>query len=318
MIVAIDLGGSKCAIALGQPDGTVLARARFATRPDRGPEVVIAEMIATVNQLREQVAGTLFRINVASVGPFDPVSGHLLSPPNFPGWDAVPLRHRLQEAFGVGVGIENDANAAAWGEFKLGAGRGSNAMLYVTVSTGIGCGLVLNGRLWRGFRSGAGELGHQTVMPFGGPSCGCGNEGCLEALASGTAIVRAAAERLDHVRTPELWRLCRGDRQALRATDVAVAAAAGEPEARRIWETAVTWLGVGLANAINIVSPDCLIIGGGVAHAGDALIAPLRLALRQRVRLMPIDRMELRTATLGDDAGLMGALVLPEPEVDSF
>ncbi len=189
--IGVDVGGTKIAAARVEPDGSLSRRFRADTRADEGPDGVIERICQGIEQVmgEEKVEG----IGIACPGPLDARTGVVLSPPNLPGWDRIPLKDRLEERFGVPVRVENDANAAAWGEYLLGAGRGADPMVYITVSTGIGGGIVLDGRLYRGADTFAGEIGHTIVDPGGAP-CSCGRRGCLEALASGTAIARAAAE----------------------------------------------------------------------------------------------------------------------------
>ncbi|HEY9723520.1 MAG TPA: ROK family protein [Oscillatoriaceae cyanobacterium] len=302
MIGAIDLGGTKVALGVADDDGRLLASTRFATRPERGPEAVVAEMAEQLMRLAE--GQPLGRVGVGSVGPLDLESGTILSPPNFPGWARVPLRKMLTEALGVPVVVDNDANVAALAEYRFGAGQGARSLVYATISTGIGGGLVIEGRLLRGLGGGAGEFGHQTLEPDG-PLCGCGNFGCLEALASGTAIARAARET-DSARLLELA----GDWDSLHAGHVAQAAAEGDPAVARVWRQAIDYLALGLGNVITTIAPDVLVLGGGVSAIGEPLVAALREALAVRVHMVPIERLAIRLSALGGDVGLYGAVAL--------
>jgi glucokinase len=211
-----------------------------------------------------------------------------------PGWEGAPLADRLEATFGVSATVANDADAAALAEYRYGAGRGVRHMLYLTVSTGIGGGVIIDGRLHRGERAWAGEVGHMTLDP-NGPDCPCGRNGCLESLASGLSIARAMRERF-------------GDAtHQVTAQDVASAAAAGDPIARDVWDTAMNWLGIGIASAANLLNPGCVVIGGGLTRAGELLFAPVRQIVAQRA----LDqRLVVLPAALGDDVGIIGGAAL--------
>ncbi|MEW9032947.1 MAG: ROK family protein [Planifilum fimeticola] len=302
--IGVDVGGTKIAAARVEPDGSLSRRFRTDTRAAEGPANVIERICQGIEQVmgEESVEG----IGIACPGPLNARTGVVLSPPNLPGWDRVPLKDRLEERFGVPVRVENDANAAAWGEYLMGAGRGSDPMIYITVSTGIGGGMVLDGRLYRGADTYAGEIGHTIVDPGGAP-CGCGRRGCLEAMASGTAIARAGAEavRKGNRRIREL-----SGGSAPRAEHVFAAYREGDEDASRIISETVRYLAIGISNIIHLFNPRTIVIGGGVARAGDVLFA----SLRERVRacLMPsfAETFELLPAKLGEDAGVIGAAAL--------
>lgn len=308
MIAAIDIGGTKIGIGLATPDGRLVAQDRFATHPERGPMVVIGQLIERLRLFAAEHQAELTAVGVGSVGPLDIEKGEIHEPPNFPGWQHVPIRAKLEQAFRVPVVVDNDANAAALAEYRFGAGRGATIMVYATISTGIGGGLVVNGALLHGLGGGAGEFGHATIRPDG-PLCGCGNRGCLEALASGTAIVKRALEGRSDGRARAILDLA-GSAEALHAGHVAEAAEAGDPFASLIWAEAIEALAIGLGNVVTTLAPDKLILGGGVANAGDRLLEPLKAAMATRVRMVPVDRLELRIAEHLHAAGLMGAVAL--------
>ncbi|MFO7290549.1 MAG: ROK family protein [Bacillota bacterium] len=301
--IGVDVGGTKIAAARVEPDGSLSRRFRADTRADEGPDGVIERICQGIEQVmgEEKVEG----IGIACPGPLDARTGVVLSPPNLPGWDRIPLKDRLEERFGVPVRVENDANAAAWGEYLLGAGRGADPMVYITVSTGIGGGIVLDGRLYRGADTFAGEIGHTIVDPGGAP-CSCGRRGCLEALASGTAIARAAAEAVRKGNR----RIREAGGSEPRAEHVFAAYRDGDEDASRIVREAVRHLAIGISNIVHLFNPRAVVIGGGVARAGDALFAPLRE--RIRAFLMPsfAGTFELLPAKLGEDAGVVGAAAL--------
>ena len=306
---AIDIGGTKIAVGLADAAGRLLAHDRFLTLPERGPEVVLAETAERLRGLARAHGATLAAVGVGCVGPLDPIAGVLLSPPNFPGWSHVPVKAALARALGTPVAIDNDANVAALAEFRRGAGQGARLLVYATISTGIGGGIVVEGRLLHGLGGAAGEFGHQTVRPDG-PLCGCGNRGCLEALASGTAIARRAREAVAAGGGRAMLAAAGGTPAALHAGHVADAARAGDAEAAAIWDAAMADLAIGLGNVVTTLAPDRLVLGGGVTRAGDQLLGPLRAGLARRVRMVPVAALDLRLAALGDEAGLVGAAAL--------
>lgn len=309
MIGAIDIGGTKIGIGLATLEGRLVAQERFPTQPERGPLVVIGQLIERLRLFAAEHGAELRAVGVGTVGPLDFEKGEIHEPPNFPGWRHVPIRAKLEQAFRVPVVVDNDANAAALAEYRFGAGLGSTIMVYATVSTGIGGGLVVRGELLHGLGGGAGEFGHATLQPDG-PLCGCGNRGCLEALASGTAIVKRALEGLSDGRAAAILALAGGEREKLHAGHVAEAAEAGDLFARAIWDDAIDALAIGLGNVVTTLAPDRLVLGGGVVNAGDRLLVPLKAAMARRVRLVPIDRLDIRAAEHLHEAGLMGAVAL--------
>ncbi|MDB5096654.1 MAG: glucokinase [Cyanobacteria bacterium RYN_339] len=307
MIGAVDVGGTKIVVGVADQDGRLLAQDRFATLPERGPNVVIGEVIAMLNALARGQGEALTAVGVGCVGPLDLPNGAIMNPPNFPGWSYVPLRQPLEKALGVPVRLDNDANAAALAEYRLGAGRGAEIMVYTTISTGIGGGIVVDGRLLHGVGGGAGEFGHQTIRADG-PRCGCGNRGCLEVLASGTAIVAAAKRAIADGRGAGI--LEQAGPAGLHAGHVAHAAAAGDAAAVEIWGQAVEALAIGLGNVVTTLAPDRLVLGGGVAQTGDLLLLPLREALARHVRMVPVDRVDIRIAEHVAEAGIYGAIAV--------
>jgi glucokinase len=302
--IGVDVGGTKIAAARVEPDGSVSRRFRTETRAAEGPDRVIERICQGIECVmgEEAVDG----IGIACPGPLDSRSGVVLSPPNLPGWERIPLKERLEDRFQVPVCMENDANAAAWGEYLLGAGRGADPMIYITVSTGIGGGVVLDGALYRGADTYAGEIGHMIVDPQGAP-CGCGRRGCLEAMASGTALARAAAEALRNGdgRIRE-W----SGGSLPRAEHVFAAFREGDEVASRIIDDGIRYLAIGLANVVHLLNPRVIVIGGGVAGAGEMFFTPLRERLSNSLMPSFADTFELRPAELGADAGVIGAAAL--------
>lgn len=303
-VLAIDIGGTKLAAGVVDAGGRILARGEVPTIAAEGPTRVLERIVGLGKDLlgRSEVSvDAVRRIGVGCAGPVDRLAGLVLNPPNLPGWTRVALADHLQQAFGLPVILENDANAAALGEFRHGAGKGTRSLVYLTVSTGIGGGIVLDGKIWHGLKDAAGEIGHMTIAPDG-PLCGCGNYGCLEAIASGPSIARRAREALAGGRPTRL----RGV-PSLTAADVVRLAREGDEVACEVWEETVRYLSLGVAAAITILAPERVVIGGGVTEAGEFLFEPLRREVRSRVKLVPMESIPILPAALGRDVGILGA-----------
>jgi len=305
-VLALDIGGTKLAVGLLTADGEVLSSVMVPTEPTATPEEVLATLSAmsetAVREARVRWSD-LRGVGVSFGGPVDFPSGTTVTCHHLPGWEGVPLRDLVSQQTNLPVVMDNDANAAALGEAVFGAARGCEHVLYVTVSTGIGAGLVLNGRVHRGANSMAGELGHTLIVPDG-PECSCGRRGCLEAVAAGPAIARAAREALAGDEPSLLRSLAE-----LTAKDVAEAAPT-DALAARVIAQAGAHLGLALAGAVNLVNPEIVVIGGGVSQAGDCLFTPLRKTVQRHA--VPESTRDLRIvpAALGAQSALFGAAAL--------
>jgi len=208
----------------------------------------------------------------------------------------------------VPVYLENDANAAALGEFHFGAGKDVSNMVYMTLSTGIGGGIILNNKLIHGVRDSGGEVGHQTILPDG-PLCNCGNRGCLEALSSGTGIAKIFREKLASGRSSIVSQWVNRPEE-ISAKIIADAAKMGDPLAKEVWDSAIYYLGIGVANIVTIVSPEMVVLGGSLTKYGDELFIKVREIVRKRARLVPTDEIKIVPAKLGDDVGILGAVAV--------
>lgn len=303
-VLAIDIGGTKLAAGVVGGDGRMLVRGEVPTHAAEGLDPVLGRIVELGHELlsRPEVAGVrVERIGVGCAGPVDIKAGLVFQPPNLPGWARVPLTDHLQRAFGLPTVLENDANAAALGEFRYGAGRGARSIVYMTVSTGIGGGIILDGKVWHGVKDAAGEIGHITVCPDG-PLCGCGNRGCLEAMSSGPSIARRAREAVASGRQTRLSAIAKPT-----SADVVRLAQEEDPVAAEVWAEAVKYLGIGVAAVITFLAPERVVIGGGVTKAGDYLFRPLREQAWQRIRLVPVESVPILPAALGPDVGILGA-----------
>lgn len=305
-LIAVDLGGTNMRVArfpedTPRPDEIQ----KVPTHAEEGPDSVIQRLIETIGSILPEGDDSL-RIGVAVAGPLDPRAGVIYGAPNLPGWHEVRLLDRLHDHFACPIAIGNDANLAGLGEWRYGAGQGSQDVIYLTISTGIGGGVISDGQLLLGADGIGAELGHVLIDPQG-PPCGCGQRGHLEALASGTAIAREARAQLAEGADSSLHQV-KGE---ISAVEVGEAAAAGDPLAQATIERAARYLGMGMAEFCHIFNPDVFVLGGGVSQLGDLLLGPLQESLEEHV-MNPIYLQGLRieTAALGDDSGLVGAMVL--------
>ncbi|BFH64519.1 ROK family protein [Paenibacillus azoreducens] len=307
-VIGVDLGGTKIATGMLDQTGSLLERSQKATAGLQSSEEVIATIVDTITEVRgrQEIAG----VGVASPGMVDSRSGVILNGVNLPDWDGISLQAELERRLGISVRLINDANAAAWGEYVYGAGRGSQSMVYVTLSTGIGSGLVLDGRLYTGASSFAGELGHTVINPDG-IQCGCGQNGCWETYSSGTAIARLAREAIAAAGTQSLMTaLADKEGTAVSAKHVFEAAGAGDEIAQKTMEHVIHYTGLGLMNIIHSFNPDCIVIGGGVSRAGDAFFAPLIRKTEELILEPYRGTCTIKPAELRDDVGIIGAAAL--------
>ncbi|MDY0747295.1 ROK family protein [Paucibacter sp. R3-3] len=303
--VGIDLGGTQVRAALVDGKGTLLARAALPTDKAGGPKAVLGQMQSLVHEVSRSVGlDKVPAVGVASPGPLDARAGVILTIPTLPGWVDIPLVEWLSDWLGKPVTLGNDGVVAAVGEWHFGAGRGLQDFVYVTVSTGIGGGVIADGRVLQGRRSLASHLGHMTVEASG-PLCQCGNPGCWEALASGTALgANARAAVLQHPAS-RLAALT----EPLTGQHVFEAAAQGDALAQELVANEGRWLGVGIVNLLHLYSPELVVIGGGVSH-GFELLHPI---IRQHVdsyAMPPFRSVPIVRAALGSDSGLVGAAAL--------
>lgn len=307
LAVAVDLGATRFRVALVGRQGDLHAHAVYDTDAAAGPDAILARIGQAVRHaVAAAPAGSrVVGVGIVAPGPIDPSRGLIYTAPNLPGWDNLPLADRLAALCHLPVRAGNDANLAALGEHRFGAGRGVSHMIYLTVSTGVGGGIIVDDRLLLGARGVAGEPGHMTI-DLAGRRCNCGNYGCLETLASGTAIAREAAAALAAGRPSALG----APQTTPTAAAVAAAALAGDPLAVEVMERAARAMGVGIVNLLHLFDPRLVVVGGGVSHSGETWWGALRAEVERRA--MPIYRQGLQIvpAALGDDAGLYGAAAM--------
>ena len=306
-VAGIDIGGTKIAVAVADTAGRVIEQTRFPARTsERGPHEIIEEALSEIERMLGRTRAVLTAVGIGCGGPLDRARGLILSPPNLPGWDEFPVVKLVEDRLAVPALLDNDANAAALGEHRHGAGQGYRHLVYITQSTGIGGGVIVRGELVHGVCDGAGEVGHMTVLPDG-PLCGCGARGCLEALCSGTGIARRARERLAAGEATSLSSL---SPDGVTARAVAEAARAGDAVALEVWDEMIHYLAVGVGNLFNVLAPEAVVIGGGVSEAGEQLFTPLRERVRARARMLPPEKINILQASLGGDSALHGAVIL--------
>lgn len=303
--IGVDVGGTKIAGGVVDEAGAVVARTRRDT-PSTDPRAIVDNIVAVVQELRE--GRTVDAVGVGSAGFVDAARSTVLFAPNL-AWRDVPVRAEVMAATDLRVVVENDANAAAWGEFRFGAAEDVDDMVCVTVGTGIGGGLVLDGAVYRGAHGVGAELGHVRVVPDG-HLCGCGNRGCLEQYASGTALVREARALVSagSAFAATLLDLAGGDPEKITGPMVTGAARDGDEASRELLADLGRWLGEGLASFAAVLDPAVFVIGGGVSAAGDLLLGPATAAFRRNLTGRGHrPEAEVRVATLGNDAGIVGA-----------
>jgi glucokinase len=302
LTIAIDIGGTHIRVAAFEPD-SAKPIAHHRTKTLAHSPGVFDRLVSAIETIWQQ--GQVSAIGIASPGPLDPHTGTILDTPNIPQWTNFPLAPKLSEHFGVPVYLDNDANMAGLAEWQFGAGKGHSDLVYLTISTGIGGGVISNNRLLQGYRGMGAELGHMLVDPSG-PFCGCGHRGHIESFSSGPAIVRFVNEQLEAGQSSTLH----AD-PGLTPAHIADAALKGDSLAISAFERAGQYLGMAVANYLAIFDPSILIFGGGVSQVGDLLFKPFEESLRKHV-FHPhyLDGLMITKAALGDDAGLLGALAL--------
>jgi glucokinase len=306
LVLGLDVGGTKLAAGVVAGDGRVLSMQVAPSRVEEGPDAMIERhldlgrtAVAAAGVPWEQVRA----IGIACGGPLDPFRGVIQSPPGLPGWDDVPLVATVEAALQRPTVVDNDATACAIAEWWFGVGgeRGVRNLVYLTISTGVGGGLILDGRVYRGAAGNAGELGHLTIDYQGRP-CGCGRRGCLEAYASGPQIAARARERLAEGRESSLRALAE-----ITSRDVAAEAAAGDPLASEVWDETTAMLGSAIANILDVFNPELVVLGGGVTRAGDQLLAPVREAGLRQAMAPARNAGDIILAGLGEELGVVSA-----------
>ncbi|MCD8024769.1 MAG: ROK family protein [Candidatus Gastranaerophilales bacterium] len=310
--IGVDIGGTNVKIALVDLSGKIVYSNTTPTRADLGYEHSIANIQNAIEELMKETCTnkeTIEAIGFGFPGQIDYKEGVVRLLPNMPGWVEVPVAKIMEDKFGITTKLDNDVRVATLGELKYGAGKGCQNLVCITVGTGIGSGLVFNGKLIRGAKNAAGEIGHIKMTMNDGPICGCGDFGCLEAYASGPSIVAEAKEYIKGGKSSKFKELAT---EELSPYIIAQAALQGDAVAKRIYAKMGEIIGLGLTSVINLLNPEKVIIGGGVADAGEILFKPIKETIIKRAMPIQASSVEIVPAQLGNTAGVIGASLLIE------
>jgi glucokinase len=318
----VDLGGTNIVVGVLPMDGgtgEVLALRTVATEAQRGAKFVVDRIVGLIGEAKEEVlakyggAGEDFAgVGIGSPGPLNRKTGTVINTPNL-GWRNFPLRDLIARAVGMPATLDNDANCATYGEWWLGAGRNVDTLVGLTLGTGIGGGIVLNGQIFHGVSDAAGEIGHMTIDSTG-RRCKCGNYGCLEAYASGPAIAQRTVEGIEAGTESLLPGLVDGKLEHITAATVYEAVVLGDPYANEVMRETAKFLGAGVANIINVLNPEMVVIAGGVTRAGDHLFVPLRAEVRRRAFRSAEEACQIVSGRLSGTAGVIGAAAVFKKE----
>jgi glucokinase len=321
-IVGVDLGGTNIVVGvlpLDGGDGEVIGLRSVPTEAQRGAKFVVDRIVGLIREAIEAVAQhggsrtDIAGVGVGSPGPLDRATGTVINTPNL-GWRNFPLRDLISNAIGLPATLDNDANCATYGEWWLGAGRQVDTLVGLTLGTGIGGGIVLNGEIFHGVSDAAGEIGHMTIEA-NGRKCKCGNYGCLEAYASGPAIALRAVEGIESGAESLLPALVNGKLDEITAATVYEGVVLGDPYANEVMRETAKFLGAGVANIINVLNPEMVVIAGGVTRAGEHLFSPLRAEVRRRSFKSAQEACQIVSAQLPGTAGLIGAIAVFKKEM---
>ncbi|MFT3891523.1 MAG: ROK family protein [Anaerolineales bacterium] len=308
LVAAIDMGATHLSVAIADFSARIIQETEQPFRIDNGPQKCLSEVSQALQAIVEKCGiniTDLAAVGVSVPGPVVTDAGMVMAPPIMPGWDRFPIRDTLEKSWKVSVTINNDADLGALGEWAYGAGRGERNLAFIKVGSGIGAGLIIDQQIYVGSTGSAGEIGHLTIDK-NGPLCTCGNYGCLEAFASGSAI-EIQAQKL--VESGKRTLLAKPSQNRITVSDVADAARRGDLAAQEIIKRSGTFIGIAIANLINMINPSIVIIGGGVAQVGDLLTGPIRQEVRERSLRASEHAVRITTAMLGRRSSLIGALV---------
>jgi len=309
LALGIDLGGTKILTAVANTKGEMLSRDHSITPAREGQQAVVRSIIESVDRAFDQAyisAADLAAIGIGAPGLSNPETGILFTSPNLPGWKDVPLRDIIEKELSSKAFLINDANAAALGELYFGAAKGARDFIYITISTGIGGGIVIDGKIYTGALGTAGEVGHMTIDDDG-PLCRCGNKGCWETLASGTALAREARRQINEGVSTSVLDYVDGDVEKVTAEEIHKAAEDGDSWASSLIARTGYYVGVGLANLVNVFNPEVIVIGGGLSNIGDMLFEPAFRVAEERSFDKTFRATRFALAELGRNSGVLGA-----------
>lgn len=307
---SVDLGGTNIKCALGDASGRIICFDSTPTESHEGPLAILDRIASLVNALSRKAGSPPAALGMGCPGLVDVKNGVTKFFPNLPTkWRDVPVREILSPKVDCPVYLLNDVRTATLGELTFGHGRTARTMAFFALGTGIGGGIVIDGKLHLGPLGAAGELGHEIILPDG-PRCGCGNRGCLETLASGPAITAEGIRLMQTGLAPKLYDLCNGEASRVTTKEMAEAAAAGDETIRDAIVRAAEYLGIGIVNVVVTLHPDLIVLGGGVSLIGDLLFSTVRRTIRERVHMFPTESIEVKPSELGEHAGALGGIAL--------
>lgn len=310
----IDLGGTNIKCGIVDETGNIIVQESVPTNSEKGFSCVTETMTDLVIKLAQETKIDVKAVGVGSPGMIDGERGVVVYSNNL-AWQKAPLATELKNKLRLPIRITNDANAAAYGEYTCGAGKQYNSIVLITIGTGVGSGIVFDGKLFEGNRGAGAELGHETIR-FGGEKCTCGRRGCLEAYASATALIRQTKWAMEKNRQSKLWELCGGDINNVNGKTAFDGLRAGDTTAKKVVNVYIRYLAEGIANIVNAFRPEVILLGGGISREGETLINPLK---KKVMKLLFGDLhyapVKILAATLGNDAGLVGAAMLAKEKV---
>ena len=312
-VIGVDMGGTKILAAVVNAEGKILGTAKIPTKADKGASVVIDRIAhciqKAVDKSRADTA-SLQAVGIGAPGPLDPGTGVVIFAPNL-GWTDVPLKTELENRVGIPTFVDNDVNVGTLGEHAFGVGKGVSTLVGIFVGTGIGGGIIMDGKLFHGASKTAGEIGH-IIVKAGGPRCGCGTRGCLEALASRTAITRQLQKAIvKKGKKSVLPELTGGDLKLIRSGALAKALRRNDKLTVKVFKKATKYLGVGIASIVNFLNPEMIVLGGGVVEAlDDSFLADIKDVVETYALPNTLNGVQIVKAQLGDDAGILGAAAL--------
>jgi glucokinase len=309
LVIGLDIGGTKIDAGVIEPSGRILKKIRILTNVHEGLDAVVQRIYDAIEKVTDGIKTNIHGIGIGAPGQVDVKNGVVLFAPNL-GWKNVNLKKIIYERYNLPVEIENDANCGALAEAKLGAGLGANSLVWITVGTGIGGGIIIDGNLIQGAGFAGGEIGHMT-MKKNGPVCGCGNKGCLETLAAGPAIIHQIRKKIIDKTQTVILKMIDNDLNKITVGITANAADMGDSLSLKILSRAGEYLGIGVTNLANILNPEVIILGGGVMEAaGHHLLKIIKDTVQSRALSQAKNNLRIELARLGNDAGLIGASLL--------
>jgi len=312
--IGVDLGGTNIVSAIVNYQGKIVSRLKVPTLAEKGKETTVKRIIEAIHKNIAQSTITpddIIGIGIGAPGPLDIKRGIINFAPNLPGWRDIPLKKILEDEFNMKIVLENDANAAAWGERCFGAGQGINNLVCFTLGTGIGGGIIIDGKIYHGNNCGAGELGHMTVNKDG-PRCNCGNYGCLEAYSSATGVKNRIKSRIKEGIKSDFLNFDSDDEllDSIRLKSIFETARKGDKLTKDIVEEAISYLGIAIANITNILNPEMVVLVGGITNEGDKLLIPLKEEVKKRAFYSNYKSLKIVIGELGGNAGVLGAAAL--------